>query len=172
MVSSTNLLPAVPAAAAGLLLCHELPLQTDDRVTSLSLSYQHTLATLIREVSANELQSHALHVLVVTGVKEHVCLTGVKVNIEPCEWHHAIHLPKAWQNFMSRAFHAVLQVCSPVPSISCTALVCLCVSIGDISLHSCVFRLHCCFDLACIHVGNFDLIWVLKQNRDFFFWQC
>ncbi|XP_075896591.1 focadhesin isoform X2 [Nelusetta ayraudi] len=75
-----------PGLAAGLLLCYELPLQTEadsrasGRLVSLSQSYQHTLASLIREV-----------------------------NIEPCEWHHAIHLPKAWQNFMSRAFHAVLQ---------------------------------------------------------------
>lgn len=55
-ISTTNWLPVVPVAAAGLLLCHELPLQTDadsrasGRLVSLSQSYQHTLASLIREV--------------------------------------------------------------------------------------------------------------------------
>lgn len=55
-MSTTNWLPVVPVAAAGLLLCHELPLQTDTdgrasgRLLSLSQSYQHTLASLIREV--------------------------------------------------------------------------------------------------------------------------
>nr|XP_033465601.1 focadhesin [Epinephelus lanceolatus] len=76
-----------PGLAAGLLLCYELPVQTDrdgrpiDRfLISRSRSYQHTLAALIHEV-----------------------------NIQPSEWHRALFLPQAWRGFMSRAFHAVLQ---------------------------------------------------------------
>ncbi|KAM8898854.1 focadhesin isoform 1-T1 [Spinachia spinachia] len=76
-----------PGLAAGLLLCYDLPVQTDrqgrriDRfLVSRSRSYQQTLATLIHEV-----------------------------NIQPSEWHRALLLPQAWRGFMSRAFHAVLQ---------------------------------------------------------------
>ncbi|XP_070785778.1 focadhesin [Enoplosus armatus] len=76
-----------PGLAAGLLLCYELPVQTDrdgrpiDRfLISRSRSYQQTLAALIHEV-----------------------------NIQPSEWHRALLLPQAWRGFMSRAFHAVLQ---------------------------------------------------------------
>uniref|UniRef100_A0A8C9XLJ1 Focadhesin n=1 Tax=Sander lucioperca TaxID=283035 RepID=A0A8C9XLJ1_SANLU len=76
-----------PGLAAGLLLCYELPVQTDrdgrpiDRfLLSRSRSYQQTLAALIHEV-----------------------------NIQPSEWHRALLLPQAWRGFMSRAFHAVLQ---------------------------------------------------------------
>ncbi|XP_034532394.1 focadhesin [Notolabrus celidotus] len=73
--------------AAGLLLCYELPVQTDregrpiDRfLISRSRSCQQTLSALIHEV-----------------------------NIQPSEWHRALFLPQAWRGFMSRAFHAVLQ---------------------------------------------------------------
>ncbi|XP_015257573.1 PREDICTED: focadhesin, partial [Cyprinodon variegatus] len=76
-----------PGLAAGLLLCYELPVQTDrsgkpfDRfLVSRSRSYQQTLMSLIHEV-----------------------------NIQPSEWHRALLLPQAWRGFMSRSFHAVLQ---------------------------------------------------------------
>ncbi|KAF1380319.1 hypothetical protein PFLUV_G00162410 [Perca fluviatilis] len=76
-----------PGLAAGLLLCYELPVQTDregrpiDRfLLSRSRSYQQTLTALIHEV-----------------------------NIQPSEWHRALLLPQAWRGLMSRAFHAVLQ---------------------------------------------------------------
>ncbi|XP_053199817.1 focadhesin [Scomber japonicus] len=76
-----------PGLAAGLLLCYELPVQTDrdgkpiDRfLVSRSRSYQQNLTALIHEV-----------------------------NIQPSEWHRALLLPQAWRGFMSRAFHAVLQ---------------------------------------------------------------
>ncbi|XP_045921800.1 focadhesin [Micropterus dolomieu] len=76
-----------PGLAAGLLLCYELPVQTDRDgrpihrfLISRSRSYQQTLAALIHEV-----------------------------NIQPSEWHRALLLPQAWRGFMSRAFHAVLQ---------------------------------------------------------------
>uniref|UniRef100_A0A8C9T1B2 Focadhesin n=1 Tax=Scleropages formosus TaxID=113540 RepID=A0A8C9T1B2_SCLFO len=74
--------------AAGLLLCYELPVQSDREgrpisrfLVSRGRSYQQMLAALIHEV-----------------------------NIQPSEWHRSILLPQAWQGFMSRAFHAVLQV--------------------------------------------------------------
>ncbi|KAM6909393.1 focadhesin [Xenentodon cancila] len=76
-----------PGLAAGLLLCYELPVQTDrdgrpmERfLVSRSRAYQQTLTALIHEV-----------------------------NIQPSEWHRALLLPQAWRGFMSRAFHAVLQ---------------------------------------------------------------
>ncbi|CAL9694547.1 unnamed protein product [Knipowitschia caucasica] len=76
-----------PGLAGGLLLCYELPVQTDrdgkpiERFfTSRSRSYQQTLSTLIHEV-----------------------------NIQPSEWHRALLLPQAWRSFMSRAFQAALQ---------------------------------------------------------------
>ncbi|XP_069034005.1 focadhesin isoform X1 [Embiotoca jacksoni] len=76
-----------PGLAAGLLLCYELPVQTDrdgrpiDRfLVSRSRSFQQTLTALVHEV-----------------------------NIQPSEWHRALLLPQAWRGFMSRAFHAVLQ---------------------------------------------------------------
>ncbi|KAJ0055752.1 hypothetical protein NL108_011338 [Boleophthalmus pectinirostris] len=76
-----------PGLAGGLLLCYELPVQTDrdgrpiDRfLMSRSRSYQQTLSTLIHEV-----------------------------NIQPSEWHRSLLLPQAWRSFMSRAFQAVLQ---------------------------------------------------------------
>ncbi|XP_020499256.2 focadhesin [Labrus bergylta] len=76
-----------PGLAAGLLLCYELPVQTDregrpiDRfLVSRSRSYQQNLSSLIHEV-----------------------------NIQPSEWHRALLLPQAWRGFMSRAFHAALQ---------------------------------------------------------------
>ncbi|XP_026208775.1 focadhesin [Anabas testudineus] len=76
-----------PGLAAGLLLCYELPVQTDrdgkpiDRfLINRSRSYQQTLTALIHEV-----------------------------NIQPSEWHRALLSPQAWRGFMSRAFHAVLQ---------------------------------------------------------------
>ncbi|KAM4611436.1 focadhesin [Polymixia lowei] len=76
-----------PGLAAGLLLSYDLPVQTDRDgrpinrfLVSRSRSYQQTLAALIHEV-----------------------------NIQPSEWHRALLLPQAWQGFMSRAFHTVLQ---------------------------------------------------------------
>uniref|UniRef100_A0A8C5ECR9 DUF3730 domain-containing protein n=1 Tax=Gouania willdenowi TaxID=441366 RepID=A0A8C5ECR9_GOUWI len=76
-----------PGLAAGMLLCYELPVQTDREgraiirfLVSRSRSYQQTLTALIHEV-----------------------------NIQPSEWHHALFLPPAWKGFMNRAFHAVLQ---------------------------------------------------------------
>lgn len=33
-----------------------------------------------------------------------------QVNIQPSEWHRSLLLPQAWRGFMSRAFHAALQV--------------------------------------------------------------
>uniref|UniRef100_A0A3Q1FPF3 Focadhesin n=1 Tax=Acanthochromis polyacanthus TaxID=80966 RepID=A0A3Q1FPF3_9TELE len=85
-----------PGLAAGLLLCYELPVQTDREgrpinrfLVSRSRSYQQTLTALIHEV-----------------------------NIQPSEWHRALILPHAWQGFMSRAFHAVLQVCASGNSVT------------------------------------------------------
>uniref|UniRef100_A0A8C6VTM4 Focadhesin n=1 Tax=Nothobranchius furzeri TaxID=105023 RepID=A0A8C6VTM4_NOTFU len=76
-----------PGLAAGLLLCYEIPVQTDrsgrpiDRfLSSRSRNYQQTLTALIHEV-----------------------------NIQPSEWHRALLLPQAWRAFVSRAFHAALQ---------------------------------------------------------------
>ncbi|XP_068163845.1 focadhesin isoform X2 [Antennarius striatus] len=76
-----------PGLAAGLLLCYELPVQTDRDgrpisrlLVSRSRSFQQTLTSLLHEV-----------------------------NIHPSEWHRALLLPAAWRGFMSRAFHAVLQ---------------------------------------------------------------
>nr|XP_046235770.1 focadhesin isoform X2 [Scatophagus argus]XP_046235771.1 focadhesin isoform X2 [Scatophagus argus] len=76
-----------PGLAAGLLLCYELPVQTDRDgrpitrfLVSRSRSYQQILAALIHEV-----------------------------NIQPSEWHRALLLPQAWRGFMSRTFHAVIQ---------------------------------------------------------------
>ncbi|XDV18883.1 hypothetical protein PO909_024481 [Leuciscus waleckii] len=76
-----------PGLAAGLLLCYDLPVQTDKDgrpisrfLVSRGRSYQQMLATLIHEV-----------------------------NIQPSEWHRSLLLPQAWRGFMSRAFHAALQ---------------------------------------------------------------
>ncbi|ROL45532.1 Focadhesin [Anabarilius grahami] len=76
-----------PGLAAGLLLCYDLPVQTDKDgrpinrfLVSRGRSYQQMLATLIHEV-----------------------------NIQPSEWHRSLLLPQAWRGFMSRAYHAVLQ---------------------------------------------------------------
>ncbi|XP_043953730.1 focadhesin isoform X1 [Gambusia affinis] len=76
-----------PGLAAGLLLCYELPVQTDrsgkpiDRfLVTRSRSYQQTLTALIHEV-----------------------------NIQLSEWHRALLLPQAWRGFMGRAFSALLQ---------------------------------------------------------------
>ncbi|KAL4641587.1 focadhesin [Arapaima gigas] len=76
-----------PGLAAGLLLCYELPVQSDRDgrpigrfLMSRGRSYQQTLAALIHEV-----------------------------NIQPSEWHRSILLPQAWRGFMGRAFYAVLQ---------------------------------------------------------------
>lgn len=38
-------------------------------------------------------------------------LSFCQVNIQPSEWHRSLLLPQAWRGFMSRAYHAVLQVC-------------------------------------------------------------
>lgn len=76
-----------PGLAAGLLLCYDLPVQTDKDgrpisrfLVSRGRSYQQMLATLIHEV-----------------------------NIQPSEWHRSLLLPQAWRGFMSRAYHAALQ---------------------------------------------------------------
>ncbi|XP_034020225.1 focadhesin isoform X1 [Thalassophryne amazonica] len=76
-----------PGLAAGLLLCYDLPVQTDRNgrpmerfMVSRSHGFQQTLTGLIHEV-----------------------------NIQPSEWHQALLLPQAWRGFMSRTFHAVLQ---------------------------------------------------------------
>ncbi|KAM9833274.1 focadhesin isoform 2-T2 [Syngnathus typhle] len=73
--------------AAGLLLCHELPQQTDREgrpivrfLLSRSRSYQQTMSALIHEV-----------------------------NIQPSEWHRSLLLPQAWRTFMNGTFHAVLE---------------------------------------------------------------
>ncbi|MCJ8731689.1 hypothetical protein PDJAM_G00202250 [Pangasius djambal] len=76
-----------PGLAAGLLLCYDLPVQTDRDgrpinrfMVSRGRSFQQTLTALIHEV-----------------------------NIQPSEWHRSLLLPQAWRGFMSRAYHAVLQ---------------------------------------------------------------
>uniref|UniRef100_A0A8B9KE04 Focadhesin n=1 Tax=Astyanax mexicanus TaxID=7994 RepID=A0A8B9KE04_ASTMX len=76
-----------PGLAAGLLLCYDLPVQTDRDgrlisrfMVSRGRSFQQTLTSLIHEV-----------------------------NIQPSEWHRSLLLPQAWRGFMSRTFHAVLQ---------------------------------------------------------------
>ncbi|XP_042615559.1 focadhesin isoform X2 [Cyprinus carpio] len=76
-----------PGLAAGLLLCYDLPVQTDKDghpitrfLVSRGRSYQQMLATLIHEV-----------------------------NIQPSEWHRSLLLPQAWRGFMSRAYHAALK---------------------------------------------------------------
>ncbi|TRZ00205.1 hypothetical protein DNTS_014976, partial [Danionella cerebrum] len=76
-----------PGLAAGLLLCYDLPVQTDKDgrpitrfLVSRGRSYQQMLATLIHEV-----------------------------NIQPSEWHRSLLLPQAWRGFMSRVFQAALQ---------------------------------------------------------------
>ncbi|KAJ8397874.1 hypothetical protein AAFF_G00435630 [Aldrovandia affinis] len=76
-----------PGLAAGLLLCYDLPVQTDREgrpiprfLISRGRSYQQMLAALIHEV-----------------------------NIQPSEWHRSILLPQAWRGFMSRAYFAALQ---------------------------------------------------------------
>ncbi|XP_062371903.1 focadhesin [Sardina pilchardus] len=76
-----------PGLSAGLLLCYDLPIQTDRDgrpisrfLVSRGRSYQQMLAALIHEV-----------------------------NIQPSEWHRSLLLPQAWRGFMSRAYHAVLQ---------------------------------------------------------------
>ncbi|KAI4879710.1 hypothetical protein NFI96_001199 [Prochilodus magdalenae] len=76
-----------PGLAAGLLLCYDLPVQTDRDgrpinrfMVSRGRSFQQTLTSLIHEV-----------------------------NIQPSEWHRSLLLPQAWRGFMSRAYHAVLQ---------------------------------------------------------------
>ncbi|XP_061524967.1 focadhesin isoform X1 [Phycodurus eques] len=73
--------------AAGLLLCYDLPQQTDREgrpilrhLLSRSRSYQQTMTALVHEV-----------------------------NIQPSEWHRALLLPQAWRGFMNRTFHAVLE---------------------------------------------------------------
>ncbi|KAM4708209.1 focadhesin [Discoglossus pictus] len=76
-----------PGLAAGMLLCYDLPVQTDKDgrpinrfLASRGRSYQQMLTALIHEV-----------------------------NIQSSEWHRSILLPQSWLGFMSRAYHAVLQ---------------------------------------------------------------
>ncbi|CAN9509782.1 unnamed protein product [Ophioblennius macclurei] len=76
-----------PGLAAGMLLCFDLPAQTDREGRSIfrlqlshSRTFQQTLTALLHEV-----------------------------NIQPSEWHRALLLPQAWRSFMNRAFHALLQ---------------------------------------------------------------
>lgn len=107
----------VCACVAGLLLCYELPVQTDrdgrpiDRfLISRSRSYQQTLTALIHEVSLILFLLCLSHSVVLTKLL--LVVFDVQVNIQPSEWHRALFLPQAWRGFMSRAFHAVLQVCA------------------------------------------------------------
>ncbi|XP_053321855.1 focadhesin [Spea bombifrons] len=76
-----------PGIAAGMLLCYDLPVQTDKDgrpinrfLASRGRSYQQMLTALIHEV-----------------------------NIQSSEWHRSMLLPQSWLGFMSRAYHAVLQ---------------------------------------------------------------
>ncbi|XP_066460428.1 focadhesin [Eleutherodactylus coqui] len=76
-----------PGLAAGMLLCYDLPVQTDRDgrpinrfLASRGRSYQQMLTALIHEV-----------------------------NIQSSEWHRSILLPQSWLGFMSRTYHAVLQ---------------------------------------------------------------
>ncbi|KAG8595358.1 hypothetical protein GDO81_001504 [Engystomops pustulosus] len=76
-----------PGLAAGMLLCYDLPIQTDRDgrpinrfLASRGRSYQQMLTALIHEV-----------------------------NIQSSEWHRSILLPQSWLGFMSRTYHAVLQ---------------------------------------------------------------
>ncbi|XP_053558634.1 LOW QUALITY PROTEIN: focadhesin [Bombina bombina] len=76
-----------PGLAAGMLLCYDLPVQTDKDgrpinrfLASRGRSYQQMLTALIHEV-----------------------------NIQSSEWHRSILLPQSWLSFMSRTYHAVLQ---------------------------------------------------------------
>ncbi|KAM6949611.1 focadhesin-like [Aplochiton taeniatus] len=73
--------------AAGLLLTYDLPIQNDGNgrpikrfLLSHARSYRQMLTAFLHEVI-----------------------------IQPTEWHQALQLPQAWQGFMTRAFHAVLQ---------------------------------------------------------------
>ncbi|KAM4809794.1 focadhesin [Rhinophrynus dorsalis] len=76
-----------PGLAAGMLLCYDLPVQTDRDgrpinrfLASRGRSYQQMLTALIHEV-----------------------------NIQSSEWHRSILLPQSWLSFMNRTYHAVLQ---------------------------------------------------------------
>ncbi|XP_069818133.1 focadhesin [Dendropsophus ebraccatus] len=76
-----------PGLAAGMLLCYDLPVQTDRDgkpinrfLASRGRSYQQMLTALIHEV-----------------------------NIQSSEWHRSILLPQSWLSFMTRTYHAVLQ---------------------------------------------------------------
>ncbi|KAJ1218515.1 hypothetical protein NDU88_006093 [Pleurodeles waltl] len=76
-----------PGLAAGMLLCYDLPIQTDKDgrpinrfLASRGRSYQQMLTALIHEV-----------------------------NIQPSEWHRSILLPQSWLGFMGRTYHALLQ---------------------------------------------------------------
>uniref|UniRef100_A0A6I8R488 Focadhesin n=1 Tax=Xenopus tropicalis TaxID=8364 RepID=A0A6I8R488_XENTR len=76
-----------PGLAAGMLLCYDLPIQTDKDgrpinrfLASRGRSYQQMLTALINEV-----------------------------NIQSSEWHRSILLPQSWLGFMTRTYHAVLQ---------------------------------------------------------------
>ncbi|XP_075682044.1 focadhesin isoform X2 [Rhinoderma darwinii] len=76
-----------PGLAAGMLLCYDLPVQTDRDgrpinrfLASRGRSYQQMLTALIHEV-----------------------------NIQSSEWHRSILLPQSWLGFMTRTYHAVLQ---------------------------------------------------------------
>ncbi|XP_041419597.1 focadhesin isoform X2 [Xenopus laevis] len=76
-----------PGLAAGMLLCYDLPVQTDKDgrpinrfLASRGRSYQQMLTALINEV-----------------------------NIQSSEWHRSILLPQSWLGFMTRTYHAVLQ---------------------------------------------------------------
>ncbi|KAM8960539.1 focadhesin [Pelodytes ibericus] len=76
-----------PGLAAGMLLCYDLPIQTDKDgrpinrfLASRGRSYQQMLTALIHEV-----------------------------NIQSSEWHRSILLPQSWLGFMTRTYHAVLQ---------------------------------------------------------------
>ncbi|XP_075066622.1 focadhesin isoform X2 [Mixophyes fleayi] len=76
-----------PGLAAGMLLCYDLPVQTDRDgrpinrfLASRGRSYQQMLTALIHEV-----------------------------NIQSSEWHRSILHPQSWLRFMARTYYAVLQ---------------------------------------------------------------
>lgn len=76
-----------PGLAAGMLLCFDLPIQTDREgrtitrfLVSRGRNYQQMVSALIHEVQ-----------------------------IQPSEWHRAMILPHAWHAFMGRTFNAALQ---------------------------------------------------------------
>ncbi|CAM4516532.1 unnamed protein product [Leuciscus chuanchicus] len=115
-----------PGLAAGLLLCYDLPVQTDKDgrpisrfLVSRGRSYQQMLATLIHEV-----------------------------NIQPSEWHRSLLLPQAWRGFMSRAFHAALQV-----------TLCVCITITS-------YEIKIKLDVIIVQGRKAELEMIQKQGKE------